>query len=139
MWGSLRSARRRCSPPGRPPHDSGNREPPAATAARVSERFVSEPIRPVLDDLAQHSSAVGEPILPGRFSWRDQEQVVAEVLEQWKELSSGSRAMPERYVRKHWYRIRTAGGVEMKIYFERQPRSRAGSKRRWVLFSLVEA
>lgn len=104
----------------------------------MNERFVSEPIRPVLDDVSPRPSAIGEPVLAGRFFWREQEHVIAEVLEQWKELSSGSRAMPERYVRKHWYRIRTAGDVEMKIYFERQSRSRGGSKRRWVLFSVVE-
>jgi hypothetical protein len=40
----------------------------------------------------------------------------------------------ERYVRKHWYRVKTTEGPEMKIYFERQRRSSGGS--RWRLYAV---
>ena len=105
----------------------------------MRERLVSESLRPVLGVAGDHDAAVGEPVLPGRFLWGEREIQVAEVLEVWKELSPGSRAMPDRYVRKHWYRIRTADGLEAKLYFERKSRSAGQAKRRWWLFSVVDA
>ena len=105
----------------------------------MKERLVSEPLRPLLGDADEGAVAIGEPVLPGRFLWGERECVVAKVLETWKELSSGSRAMPDRYVRKHWYRVRTADGLEMKLYFERKARSAGQAKRRWWLFSVAEA
>ncbi|NQU41698.1 hypothetical protein HQ520_00320 [bacterium] len=44
----------------------------------------------------------------------------------------------ERYVRKHWFRIRTTDGQEMKLYFERQARSAREAKKRWWLHSVIE-
>jgi hypothetical protein len=107
------------------------------TVGRVNERLISEPIRPLLFETSPEPFSVGEPVLPKRFAWRQEEEVVAEVLERWKELSPGSAAMRDRYVRKHWYRVRTESGKEMKIYFERQARSNAGAKQRWWLFSVL--
>jgi len=104
----------------------------------MKERLVSEPLRPVLEAVADRDTPVGEPVLPARFVWREKEHEISEVLESWKEHSPGSAAMPDRYLRKHWYRIRTAGGMEMKIYFERKARSRGQAKRRWWLFSVLE-
>jgi hypothetical protein len=80
--------------------------------------------------------ARGEPGLPGRFLWRGQEYVVERVLEQWKETSPCTSGSGERYVRKHWYRIRTTSGSEMRIYFERQARSARERKRRWWLYTV---
>ena len=108
-----------------------------------SERFVSEAIRPLFAEdsglASDHPAAIGEPILPTGFVWREQEYAVGEVLESWKELSPCHSGSDERYVRKHWYRIRTAEGVEMKIYFERQARSKGAATRRWWLFSRADA
>ena len=117
----------------------------------MKESLISEPIRPVFsavgagpDAITEEShrpageiQAVGEPMLPSRFVWRGEEQAIAEVIERWKELSHAGASMQERYVRKHWYRIRTEAGQEMKIYFERQARSKGGAKQRWWLYSLL--
>ena len=78
----------------------------------------------------------GEPGLPARFIWRKREYIVDEVLEKWKETGPCRSGGNEQYVRKHWFRIRTTGGVEMKIYFERQPRAKV--KVRWWLFSVSQ-
>lgn len=123
----------------------------------MRDRFVSEPIRPLFDALAErpddrrseatddcrrseatddHPAAIGEPIVPTRFVWRDREYAVGELLKSWKELSPCGSGSGERYVRKHWYHIRTTDGLEMKIYFERQARSKGAAKRRWWLFSI---
>lgn len=102
----------------------------------MTERLISESIEPLLSDAADEPFVVGEPVLPRRFRWRGSEFGVAQVLETWKEL--GPAVGGDRYLRKHWYRIRTTDGTEMKLYFERKPRSRAQAKRRWWLFSVVE-
>ena len=111
----------------------------------MGERFVSEPIRPLFEipsedpgATADHTAAIGEPILPTRFVWREREYAMGELLEAWKELSPCHSGSGERYVRKHWYRIRTTDGIEMKIYFERQARSKGSARRRWWLFSWAD-
>jgi uncharacterized protein DUF6504 len=110
----------------------------------VKERLVSELIRPVFSapgdpsgPAADEFQAVGEPLFPHRFIWQGEEHAVAEVIERWKEYSHPGATMPERYLKRHWYRIRTAAGQEMKIYFERQAR-KARSKQRWWLYSVFE-
>ncbi len=103
----------------------------------MGERLICEALQPVPDDpAAEVPFVVGEPVLPRRFLWRGRELAVAHVLETWKEL--GPAAGGGRYLRKHWYRIRTADGAEMKLYFERKARSRAQAKRRWWLFSVLD-
>ena len=37
--------------------------------------------------------------------------------------------MGEAYVRRHWHRVRTAGGLVLRIYFRRQARD-------WWIFSI---
>jgi len=103
----------------------------------MNEQLISEPIRPLLFETAPEAFVPGEPAVPQRFVWRGHEEVVRDVLERWKELSQGTAQMPDRYVRKHWYRIRTESGKEMKIYFERQARSKGSAKQRWWLFSVI--
>ena len=105
---------------------------------------MSEPLRPVFSasgdapgEVPDEFQAVGEPLLPQRFVWRGEELVVAEVVERWKEYSHPGATMPERYLKKHWYRVRTAAGREMKIYFERQAR-KARAKQRWWVYSVFE-
>jgi hypothetical protein len=79
--------------------------------------------------------ARGEPGLPQKFRWRQKEFMVAEVLEQWKDHGNCRNGSGERYVRKHGYRIRTADGTVMILYFQRSagrgsfPANRAGGFR----------
>jgi phosphoribosylglycinamide formyltransferase-1 len=98
-----------------------------------SERFVSEPIVPIGGSFATSAMATGEPGLPMRFQWRGAEYEVARIIEKWKTTGECRSGSDERYVRKHWYRIATTDGTEMKIYFERQPRPGRDKKRRWWL------
>ena len=103
----------------------------------MPEEFISEEIRPVGGLLDGAAMATGAPGLPGRFAWRGQEYVVATVLDAWKETGADRGGSDERYVRRHWFRIRTADGIEMKIYFERQARSGRQARKRWWLYALV--
>ena len=98
--------------------------------------FVSEVIEPVTGTMDVSGMLRGEPGLPKRFVWREQEYTVEEVLERWKETSPCRSGGRERYVRKHWFRIKTTTGHEMKIYFDRQPRSARNAKARWWLYTV---
>ncbi len=102
----------------------------------VNEEFVSEPITPVAGTFDTTPMTRGEPALPGRFIWRDNEYAVAEVLQAWKELGPCKSGGPEKYLRKHWFRIKTKNCLEMTIYFERQPRSKRQNKLRWWLYTI---
>ena len=102
----------------------------------MSEEFVSEPIKPVAGTFEPAAMTRGEPGLPGRFIFRDKKYEVTEVLEVWKELGPCRSGGPERYLRKHWFRIRTGNGLIMTLYFERQPRSKRQNKMRWWLYTI---
>ncbi|UCE49889.1 MAG: hypothetical protein JSW47_06990, partial [Phycisphaerales bacterium] len=73
----------------------------------MSEEFVSEPITPVTGTFDAAPMTRGEPGLPSRFVWREQEYAVADVLEAWKETGPCKSGSPEQYLRKHWFKVRT--------------------------------
>ena len=103
-------------------------------APDLKESWVGEAIHPEHVTFGASRMAIGEPGLPRTFEWRGRRFNVTEILAEWKESGDCRHGSGERYVRKHWYHIRTAETVEMKIYFERQRRSSGGS--RWRLFSI---
>ena len=96
------------------------------------KEFVSEPITPVAGSFASASMAAGEPGLPSRFVWRATEYEVLQVLEAWKTLGQCTHGSGELYVRRHWFRVVTADGAEMELYFDRQPRVRQRMQRWWL-------
>lgn len=102
----------------------------------MNEEFVSEMIEPVTGTFDTAAMSQGEPGLPGRFRWRDHDYAIAEVLDTWKESGPCKSGSPELYLRKHWYKIRTADGSVMTVYFERQARSKGQSKKRWWLYTV---
>lgn len=101
----------------------------------MTDRFVGEPLTPLEVTFVSSSMAAGKPGLPERFTWKGGTFGVAEVLEEWKEAGDCRHGSGERYLRKHWFRIKTTSGEEMKIYFERQARSKGGS--RWRLYTII--
>lgn len=98
------------------------------------ERFVGEGIIPVDRSFSVSAMATGTPGLPLSFSWRGRRFAILEVLEAWKDCGDCRHGSGERYVRKHWFRVRTTEAQEMRIYFERQGRTSGGS--RWRLYSI---
>jgi phosphoribosylglycinamide formyltransferase-1 len=96
------------------------------------KEFVSEPITPVAGSFDTASMAGGEPGLPSRFVWRGAEYGVVQVLDTWKTAGPCKHGSGEQYVRRHWFRVVTADGAEMEIYFDRQPRVRQKSQRWWL-------
>lgn len=102
----------------------------------AAARFVSEAIEPIGDDFVPEPVPVGEPAVPQRFRWRDEEFAVARICDRWKETRSDTHKSGQQYLYKHWYRIQTGDGRTIKVYFERRPRSAGQAKRRWWLFSI---
>ena len=104
----------------------------------MKEEFVSEPIQPLAGTTDPSAMARGEPGLPRTFIWRGCECTVAEVLESWKQSGPCKSGSKEKYLRKHWFRLRTTAGLEMSVYFERQPRAKGQAKARWWLYTLAK-
>jgi phosphoribosylglycinamide formyltransferase-1 len=100
----------------------------------MKETFIGEAITPEDMSFSVSPMAAGKPGLPRTFSWKGRRFSVLQVLEEWKEAGDCRHGSGERYVRKHWFRVRTTEELEMKIYFERQGRSSGGS--RWRLYSM---
>ncbi|MHC1766159.1 MAG: DUF6504 family protein [Verrucomicrobiia bacterium] len=103
----------------------------------AKETFIGEGITPEGMSFSVLPMAAGKPGLPQKFRWRGKSFSVLEVLEEWKEAGDCHHGSGERYLRKHWFRVRTTDDLEMKTYFERQKRSSGGS--RWRLYSIVDA
>ncbi len=103
----------------------------------MTEQFISEAIEPVAATIDTARMGTGAPGLPQEFRWRTQTIRIARVLEAWRETGPCHHGSGEAYVRKHWFKVLTDAGERMKIYFERQPRSR-GEKRGWRLFTIEE-
>jgi hypothetical protein len=104
----------------------------------MAEQFVGEAIRPVVATCDTARMAAGEPGLPRAFIWRGQTVEIETVLRSWRETGPCRNGSGESYVRKHWYEVVTSSGSRMKIYFERQSRSRTARRQRWWLFSVEE-
>ncbi|MDH4211127.1 MAG: DUF6504 family protein [candidate division WOR-3 bacterium] len=103
----------------------------------MSEKFISELIEPVRGTFDTKAMSRGEPGLPSRFLWRKSEYIIAEVVHKWKETSPCRSGSKEKYVRKHWYEIRTTSDLNMKIYFERRSMPKGQAKKRWWLYSVL--
>jgi hypothetical protein len=101
-----------------------------------SEEFVSEQILPVAGTGSTAGMARGEPGLPARFTWRDSEYRVIQVLETWKSSGPCRSGANEVYLRRHWYKILTEPAAVMTLYFERQANHPRRPKARWWIYSV---
>jgi hypothetical protein len=102
----------------------------------MPERFISEAIEPEADSFAPAAMAAGEPAPPARFRWREREFTVVAEIERWHDLTPRSFE-GEQYRRRHWFRLRTACGATLVIYFQRRARdARRGP--RWWLYTIDE-
>lgn len=101
----------------------------------MAEQFVGAAIQPVADTLDAARMSTGAPGLPRQFRWGAATIEVQRVLKTWRETGPCRHGSGEAYVRKHWFEVLTESGDTMKIYFERQRRSRT-SRDRWWLFTI---
>lgn len=104
----------------------------------MAERFVSEPIKPVIATCDPSSMAFGGPGVPREFLWRGQIIKILAVVRTWRQSGRCHHGSPELYIRRHWFEVATAFHGTMKIYFDRQPHSKRKGER-WWLFSTDES
>ncbi len=105
----------------------------------AAEKLISEALRPLFaGDGVDSPVTAGDPLLPRAFVWRGATYPVLAVLNAGRGLGPCTHGSGERYVRKHWYRIATAGGLVMRVYFERRPR-RGAAMTRWWLYSIADS
>ncbi len=102
----------------------------------MAKRLVSAELRPVATAGFLGTPRVGDPGLPRQFLWGTRALLLREVLDQWKESGPCRSGGGERYVRKHWFRVRAADDTVLTVYFDRQ--ARTGAKRRWWLYTITE-
>lgn len=100
------------------------------------EQFISEPITPAAGTFDPAGMARGEPGLPRCFTWRKDRYAVDEVLDQWV-TSQAEGGSGERYLRRHWWKLRTTDGAVMTLYCERQPKPGKAARRRWYLYTIT--
>jgi phosphoribosylglycinamide formyltransferase-1 len=98
----------------------------------MAEQFVSAAIEPVVGTVNAARMSAGEPGLPRQFRWGSETIHIARVLKTWRETGPCHHHSGERYVRKHWFEVLTDSGDTMKIYFQRQARSRSNKSRWWL-------
>jgi len=103
---------------------------------RRREEFVSEPMIPVAGTADTAAMARGEPGLPLRFLWRDQEYRLAGLIEQWKSSGPCRNGSREMYLRRHWYKILTDPPLVMTVYGDRQTKNRKHPKLRWWVYTI---
>lgn len=99
-------------------------------------QFVSATLRPVAEAIDSTRMSSGEPGLPRQFRWGSRTVRIVGVLRTWRETGPCHHGSGERYVRKHWFEVVCDSGEVMKIYFERQARSRQ-IKSRWRLYTIA--
>ena len=98
-----------------------------------SEEFVGEALIPTPGSFDATAMSRGEAGCPREFTWRGEKHVIAELVSSWK---GTGKDRGETYLRRHCFRIRTAGGLTMSIYCERQSRNTKKPKARWWIYSI---
>ncbi|MCH8806501.1 MAG: hypothetical protein IH986_10480 [Planctomycetes bacterium] len=99
--------------------------------------FVSEWIQPRGGAFDTHAMGSGTPGLPRAFEWHGETIEVAETLAAWKESGPEvGRLHGERYLRRHYWRLRMADGSVWTVYFVRHTPRGGSAKRRWFLYNV---
>jgi len=97
------------------------------------DEFVSESILP-FGDFDTPAMARGEPGLPTGFVWQDAKYTIVEKLAAWKQSGPEVGSIHgERYLRRHYYRLRMSDGSIWTVYFIRKTPPKGAARPRWFL------
>ena len=110
-----------------------------APAPGTRPQLISEEIGPAPGTFDVADMGRGLPGLPAEFTWRSRPYRLAALLDKWK--ASGpevGRLHGQRYLRRHYFRVRTTDGQTMVIYCQRHIASRSRAKARWCLYTIEE-
>ena len=101
------------------------------------EEFVSELITPQRGTFDTGAMGAGLPGLPAGFEWRGESRRIVALLEEWKQSApEGGRAGGERYLRRHYFRLRMSDEAVWTVYFLRQTPRSGSPKKRWFLYAV---
>ena len=99
--------------------------------------LISERITPKPGSFDAADMGRGLPGVPREFTWRGRSFQLDAVLAKWKESGpERGRLGGERYLRRHYFHLRTTCGHEMVLYCERHVRPGAQAKARWWLYTV---
>ena len=101
-----------------------------------SAEFISEPLKPDRLTFDAAAMATGVPGLPTGFQWRDQHFEIATVESSWKECEPCTHGSAERYLRKHFWKLRTKSGEVLTVYALRKVKRGENPKARWWLYTI---
>ncbi|NBB95250.1 MAG: hypothetical protein GVY16_05875 [Planctomycetes bacterium] len=100
----------------------------------AAAQFISEPIDPVAKTAEAAAMARGEPGLPQAFTWRGRRFTIDHTLKAWKQSQpEGRKKGNERYLRRHYWTVRTTTGEMMTLYCLRTARR---GQHRWFLYTI---
>lgn len=99
--------------------------------------LISEPITGQAETFDADRMGQGEPGLPAAFVWRDEQFAVVERLSSWKHSQrEGGKPRGERYLRRHYYKLRMNDDSIWTVYFIRQTPGSGNPKVRWFLYTI---
>jgi len=101
------------------------------------EEFISEPITPDALTFDTAAMAAGVPGIPSGFTWRDRHFQIDAVISNWNESEGCTHGSGERYLRKHFWKIRAATGETMTLYAVRKVKRGERPKQRWWLYTMA--
>jgi len=104
-----------------------------------NSEFVSEAIKPDRLSFDAAAMAAGVPGLPTGFTWRDRHFEIAAILSSWKESEGCSHGSGERYLRKHFWQVKTRSGETLTVYAVRRVKRGEDPKQRWWLYTIEPA
>lgn len=100
--------------------------------------FISEPITPDARTFDAAAMATGVPGLPTGFTWRDRHFQIDAIISSWKESESCTHGSGERYLRKHFWKVRVMTGETMTLYALRKVKRGENPKQRWWLYTIEQ-
>jgi hypothetical protein len=99
--------------------------------------FISQPLTP-LGPFDATAMGCGLPGAPAGFVWGGVAYRIVALLETWKQSGpEGGRPEGERYLRRHWFRLRMSDGAVWTVYFLRQAPRSGSARRRWFLYEVT--
>lgn len=104
---------------------------------RSISKLVCEAIIPVPQTFDAAFMSAGVPGLPREFFWRKKKYAVEDVIRAWKSTGPCHHGSSERYVRRHWFKVKTKIGSIMTLYFDKGTHGRR-SEMGWFLYVLEE-
>ncbi len=95
-----------------------------------SRTFVGRPLAPAGEGFVTPASG-SEPPVPRVFLWGDRTLTVTAVVRAWRSTKSDRG---DAYLKRHWFELATACGLQIEVYYDREAR---GNAAHWWLYTVT--